>query len=102
MTSATLSPPAIHRSAGTRPGEAGVITPVPAAVGALPAPLLPGDTVRAATVGDLASIHVIDSRTVAVVARRDRHIQPIVAMIAQHLPGLIVTVIHSAIIVSIA
>ncbi|MBU3061950.1 hypothetical protein KO481_10485 [Nocardia sp. NEAU-G5] len=102
MTNATLSPPAIHRSVGTRLRGGGVITSVQDMVRALPAPILPGDTVRAATVGDLASVHVIDSRTVAVVARRDRHIQPIVARIAQHLPGLDVTVIRSAITVSIA
>ncbi|MBU3062350.1 hypothetical protein KO481_12535 [Nocardia sp. NEAU-G5] len=101
MTTATLRPPAIHRSAGTQPREVGVIARVQDAVRALPAPLPPGDTVRAATVGDMASIHVIDVRTVAVVASRDRHIQPIAAMIARHMPDLIVTVIHSAITVSI-
>jgi hypothetical protein len=102
MTTATLSPPAIHRSAETPPRRVGLITPALDAVRALPAPLLPGDTVRASTVGDLASTHIIDSRTIAIVARRDRHIQPIAAMITQHLPGLVVTVIRSAITVSIA
>ncbi|MTE15194.1 hypothetical protein [Nocardia aurantiaca] len=102
MTAATLPQPSPHDWLETRASEGGVITRVQDAVRALPAPTLPRDTVRAATVSDLASTHVVDSCTLAVVVHRDRHIQPIAAMITRHLPGLTVTVVRSAITISIA
>ncbi|MFI6172931.1 hypothetical protein ACIBCN_39565 [Nocardia sp. NPDC051052] len=101
MTAATLPPPAAHRPAENRPPTVSAITRIQNAVCALPAPTLPHDSVAATTVNDLATIDIIDAHTLAVVARRDRHIQPIATMITHHLAGVSVTVIHSAITVTI-
>ena len=100
MTTATLAPPTIDCPRKAPRRAAGLIARVQEAVCALPAPTLPQDMIVATTVGDLASTHIIDARTLAVVARKDRHIQPIAAMITEHLLGLTVAVIGSAITVT--
>ncbi|PPJ26050.1 hypothetical protein C5E45_08830 [Nocardia nova] len=100
MTAPPLLPSTIDRPREAAQHAVSVIRRVRDAVSALPAPTLPRDTVVASTVGDLASVHVIDRRTIAVIARKDRHIQPITAMIT-YLPGLAVAVIGSAIIVTV-
>jgi hypothetical protein len=101
MTTATLPPPTIDRPIQAPQCAVSVIARVRDAVCALPAPTLPQDTIVATTVDDLASAHIIDARTLAVVARKDRHIQPIAAMITEHLPGVAVTVLRSAITVTL-
>ncbi|MEU4707223.1 hypothetical protein [Nocardia salmonicida] len=105
MTTATTPVPT-HRPAVRRNPRAAhsAITRLRNTVCALPAPTLPHDTVRATTVDDLATVDIIDSHTLAVVARRDRHIRPIAALISQQFPELTVTVtvIHSAILVCTA
>jgi phosphoheptose isomerase len=101
MTTATLAPPTLDRPIQAPRLVASLITRVQDAVSALPAPALPQDTVVATTVGNLASTHIIDARTLAVVTRKDRHIQPIAAMITEHLLGVTATVVGSAIIVTL-
>src|SRR5690606_16138824 len=97
MITAILPPPPIHHPVETPTRAISVIRRVQDAVCALPAPTFPQDTLRATTVNDLVSTHVIDARTLAVVARKDRHIQPIAAMITEHLLGVTATVVGSAI-----
>ncbi|PPJ19392.1 hypothetical protein [Nocardia nova] len=101
MTTAMLPPPPIHHPLGIPQHAVGVIHRVRDAVRALPAPTLPRDMLAATTVGDLAFTHVIDARTLAVVARKDRHIQPIAAMITEHLLGVTATVVGNAIMVTL-
>ncbi|WP_067897418.1 hypothetical protein [Nocardia vaccinii] len=101
MTTATLPPPPIHHQLEIPQRAVSAVRRVQDAVRALPAPTLPQDLLAATTVDDLASTHVIDARTLAVVARKDRHIQPIAAMITEHLLGVTATVVGSAIIISL-
>lgn len=101
MTTTTLSPPAIRRLVETPQHTVSAIHRVQNSVRALPAPKLPQDKIVATAVDHLASTHIIDAHTLVVVAARDRHIQPIAAVIAQHLPGVIVAVSRSAIAVTI-
>lgn len=99
MTTATL--PTIHQRFEAPLHAVSVITRIQDAVHALAAPTHQQDMIAATTVDDLASTHVIDPRTLAIVARKDRHIQPIAAMITEHLPGVAVTVLRSAITVTL-
>ncbi|PPJ00304.1 hypothetical protein [Nocardia nova] len=99
MTTAMLPP--IHHPLEIPQRAVSVIRQVQDAVSALPAPTLPRDVLAATTVGDLAFTHVIDARTLAVVARKDRDIQPIAAMITEHLLGVTATVVGSAVTVTL-
>ncbi|MFF4028038.1 MULTISPECIES: hypothetical protein [Nocardia] len=101
MTIAILPPPPIHHPVETATRAVSLIRRVQEAVCALPAPTLPQDTLRATTVDDLAYTLVIDARNLAVVARKDRHIQPIAATITEHLLGVTATVVGSAITVTV-
>ncbi|WP_459545784.1 hypothetical protein [Nocardia sp. X0981] len=101
MTTAILPPPPSHHPDETPKRAISVIRRVQDAVCALPAPTFPQETLRATTVNDLVSTHVIDARTLAVVARKDRHIQPIAAMITEHLLGVTATVVGSAVTVTL-
>ncbi|MCX0273708.1 hypothetical protein NLM24_24040 [Nocardia zapadnayensis] len=97
MTTAILPPPAIDRFVEPLQHAVNPITQVRNALGALPAPTMPQDLMVATTVDDLASTHVIDARTLVVIARKDRHIPPIAAMITEHLPRVTTTIVGSAI-----
>ncbi|MDN2496175.1 hypothetical protein FHY52_05620 [Nocardia nova] len=101
MTTATLHPPTTDQLTESPRRAASPIARAREAVDALPAPALPRDTLAATMVGDLASTHVIDPRTLAVIARKDRYIQPIAAMITEHLLGVTATVVGSAITVTL-
>ena len=101
MTAATLLPRSNFQSA--QPLQRGVspIARVQDAVGALPAPTLPQDRLAVTTIRDVASTHVIDPHTLAVIAHKDRHIRPIAAIITEHLLGVTATIVGSAIIVTL-